>query len=626
MNLLSRRGRVAAAHNPNSGPKRPAADEISRRIARWHELDRWERVRQENRSLFRRIAMFRFGTRHAAFALLSFAAACGSPGTAPTVDEAVLRAAALDAGKPAALDSDITPEGLARHISVLASDEFEGRAPTTPGGEKTRAYISGELQRMGFEPVNGSYFQTAEMVETTVDPAASFLRVDAGGETRDLAYKTDAVWATKRVRPEIAFEASDMVFVGYGVVAPEYQWNDYEGLDVKGKTVVILVNDPGFLTKDDTLFSGQAMTYYGRWTYKFEEAARQGATAALIVHDTVPAAYGWNVVEGSWSGPQIDLKRADDGMSRVALEGWIQKEVAATLFKAAGLDLEAQTAAANGRGFKPVAMTGLKASAKISQTIKRSEDANVLGVLRGAEAPDEYVLYMAHWDHLGLNSSDEGDDKIYNGAVDNATGVAGILEIAEKFAAEPRPRRSILFAAVTAEESGLLGSAFMAENPPVPLRNIVGGVNVDGVLPLPPTNDMVVIGSGASELEDILKEVAEAHGKYLRPDDEPEKGYFYRSDHINFAKKGVPMLYSDAGFDLIDGGEEKGKAAGDDYTANRYHQPSDEYSLDWDLTGMAQSMNILYEVGARLAASDEWPNWREGNEFRAARDAARGSN
>ncbi len=570
--------------------------------------------------------MPRFGTKFAALTLLSLAAACDGSGGAPAVDQSVLNAIAASGAKSAAaLEGDITAEGLAKHIATLSSDEFEGRAPTTPGGEKTRAYIAGELQRLGFEPVNGSYFQNAEMVETTVDPATSYLRIDVKGETRDLAYKKDAVFATKRVKSEVAFDASDMVFVGYGVVAPEYQWNDYEGIDVKGKTVVILVNDPGFLTKDDTLFSGQAMTYYGRWTYKFEEAARQGAAGALIVHDTVPAAYGWNVVEGSWSGPQIDLKRGDDGMSRVALEGWVQKEVAKSLLAASGLDLDALTAAANQRGFKPVAMTGLKASAKITQTIKRSSDANVLGVLKGASAPDEYVLYMAHWDHLGLNPSDEGEDKIYNGAVDNATGVAGILEIAEKFAAGERPRRSILFAAVTAEESGLLGSAYMAENPPVPLKNIAAGINIDGVLPLPPTKDMVVIGSGASELEDILNDVASAKGKYLRPDAEPEKGYFYRSDHINFAKKGVPMLYADGGFDLVDGGEAKGKAAGDDYTANRYHQPTDEYSADWDLSGMAQSMNILHEVGARVANSDSWPNWREGNEFRAARDAARGA-
>ena len=564
-----------------------------------------------------------FGKTAALVLALGALAACGGPGSAPPVDEAVKSAAAGPGASAAALEGDITPAGLARHIEILSSDAFEGRAPTTPGGEKTRNYIIEQYERIGLEPLNGSWLQNAEMVETNVDPAQSYLRVDMNGETKDIAYKSEAVWSTKRIEPEVAFDDSDVVFVGYGIVAPEYNWNDYEGIDVKGKTVVILVNDPGYATKDPALFTGNAMTYYGRWTYKYEEAARQGAAAALIVHDTGPAAYGWNVVEGSNSGPQIDLKRADNGMGRVMLEGWIQKDVANALLDAAGPDLGALMDAAKTRGFRAVPMNGLKASARIVQSIKRSSDANVIGVLRGSEAPDDYVLYMAHWDHLGVNTSDAGDDKIYNGAVDNATGVASILEIAEKFAAGERPRRSILFAAVTAEESGLLGSAYMAENPPAPLKNIVGGINIDGVLPLPPTNDMIVVGYDYSELQDILKDVAEANGKYLRPDAEPEKGYFYRSDHISLAKKGVPMLYADAGIDLVDGGEEAGRAAGEDYTAHRYHQPTDEYSADWDLTGMAQSMNILYEVGARLASSADWPNWRANNEFRAIRDASR---
>jgi len=570
--------------------------------------------------------MRHFGNFAAAVAGLSLLAACGGQGGAPEVDAAVEAALGASAALAPALEGDITPAGLARHIKTLSSDEFEGRAPTTPGGEKTRNYIIGEFERLGLEPVNGSWLQNAEMVETNVDPAASYLRILAGGQSRDLAYKKDAVWITKHIEPEVSFDDSDIVFVGYGIVAPEYQWNDYEGVDVKGKTVVILVNDPGYATQDPALFTGNAMTYYGRWTYKYEEAARQGAAAALIIHDTAPAAYGWNVVEGSNSGPQIDLKRADDGKSRARLEGWIQKDVARSILASAGQDLDALMGAAKTRGFKAVPLDGLKASAKITQSIKRSSDANVIGVLRGAEAPDEYVLYMAHWDHLGVNPSDEGEDKIYNGAVDNATGVASIFEIAEKFAAGPRPRRSILFAAVTAEESGLLGSAYMAENPPVPLKDIVGGINIDGVLPLPPAKDIIVVGYDFSALQDILKSVADEHGKYLRPDAEPEKGYFYRSDHISLAKKGVPMLYADAGIDLVAGGEAAGRAAGEDYTANRYHQPTDEYSDDWDLAGMAESMNILFEVGSRVADSSDWPNWRDGNEFRAIRDASRASN
>ncbi|MFN3960343.1 MAG: M28 family metallopeptidase [Parvularculaceae bacterium] len=556
-------------------------------------------------------------------ASLAALAGCGGDGGAPAPDAGVLAAMGASAPAPLGAAGGISAEELKRHIRTLSSDAFEGRAPTTPGGAKTRDYIAGEFKRLGLEPVGGSYFHDVPMVESTLDPAQSFLRIDVNGAVRDLAYRTDAVFATKRALPEVSFDASEMVFVGYGVVAPEHQWNDYAGVDVKGKTVVILVNDPGFLTQDETLFGGKAMTYYGRWTYKYEEAARQGAAAALIVHDTVPAAYGWNVVEGSWSGPQIDLQRADNGASRVALEGWITKETAASLFAAAGLDLEAQMLAANKRGFKAVPMTGLKASAKITQAIKRSSDANVLGVLKGAEAPEEYVVYMGHWDHLGMDPTQKGDDKIFNGAVDNATGVAGILEIARKFASGPRPRRSVIFAAVTAEESGLLGSAYLAENPPVPLKDIAAGINIDGVLPAPPAKDIIVVGYGASELEDILKKHAAAAGKYLRADPEPEKGYFYRSDHISFAKKGVPMLYADAGSDLVEGGEAAGKAIGDDYTANRYHQPSDEFEESWDLAGMVQSMEILHAVGAEVANSSDWPTWRAGNEFRAIRDTSR---
>ncbi|MCA8888003.1 MAG: M20/M25/M40 family metallo-hydrolase, partial [Parvularculaceae bacterium] len=336
-----------------------------------------------------------------------------------------------------------------------------------------------------------------------------------------------------------------------------------------------------------------------------------------------PAAYGWNVVEGSWSGPQIDLQRSDDGASRAKMEAWITNDVARELMTAAGLDLDALQDAAKTPGFTPVAMTGLTASGDIVQTLKRSEDANVVGVLPGTEEPDEYILYMGHWDHLGVNPTAEGEDKIYNGAVDNATGVAAILEIGEKFAAGERPRRSILLAAVTAEESGLLGSAYFAENPPVPLKDIVGGINIDAMMPTPPAKDIVVVGYGASELEDLLKTAADAEGRYLKADPEPEKGYFYRSDHISLAKKGVPMLYADGGFDLVDGGEAAGEAYGADYTANRYHQPSDEYSEDWDLTGMVEMVDILYEVGEEMADSDIWPNWYDGNEFRALRDAQR---
>lgn len=535
-------------------------------------------------------------------------------------------AAADAASNPSASDDggEITAAGLARHIERLASDEFEGRGPTTPGGEKARAYIAEQYRRIGLEPLGGSYFEPVPLVQETLDPDASYFAfTSAGGEER-AAYKKDIVYWTKRVADSIEFADSDVVFVGYGIVAPEYKWDDYAGVDVKGKTVVILVNDPGYATGDPSLFNGKAMTYYGRWTYKYEEAARQGAAAALIIHDTGPAAYGWNVVETSWTGPQIDLKRADDGASRVKAEGWLSNEKARTLFAGAGLDYDALTEAAKTRGFKAVPLPNVKASAKLINSIKRNEDANVVGVLRGREAPDEYVLYTAHWDHLGVDPASAGEDHIFNGAVDNATGVAAILEIAEKFATAPeRPRRSIIFAAVTGEESGLLGSAYMADNPPVALDKIAAGVNIDGMSPGPPAKDIVVVGAGASDLEDILKSIAEKRGLYIRPDAEPEKGYFYRSDHISFAKKGVPMLYADSGFDLVEGGEAAGKALQDDYVAHRYHQASDQYDPSWNLEGAAKSVEVLFEVGEKVAQSAEWPNWRSGNEFRAIRDADR---
>ena len=533
---------------------------------------------------------------------------------------------AADAAPPQAAASEdvalaaINEDNLRARIATLASDDFEGRAPATPGGAKTRAWLIEEMQRIGLEPGNGeSYEQKTPLVELTVRKDASMLSVN--GATLELG--PQAVYWTKRVVEDVSFTDSDLVFVGYGVVAPEYGWNDYEGVDVAGKTVVILVNDPGFATQDPDLFNGRSMTYYGRWTYKYEEAARQGAAAALIVHQTEPAAYGWGVVEGSWTGAQLDLERPDGGAGRVALEGWIQEAVARDLFDKAGMDFAAVTASAKERGFKALSMQGLKASATLKNLIRRSESANVAGVIPGTDHPDEYVLYMAHWDHLGVSDAAEGD-RISNGAVDNATGTAGILTIAEAFTkSEPKPARSVMFVAVTAEESGLLGSAYLGEAPIVPFAQTVGGINIDAMLPTGPTKDLIVIGYGASELEDLLEKAADKRGMYLRPDAEPEKGYFYRSDHISLAKKGVPMIYADAGIDLVTGGEEAGKAFGADYTANRYHKPADEYSPDWDLTGMTQSLTLLMEVGADMAYSDIWPNWYEGNEFRALRDEQR---
>ena len=520
----------------------------------------------------------------------------------------------------------ITEDMIAGRIETLASDEFEGRAPASPGGTKTREYLVAQMEEIGLEPVGGSYEQPVPLVELTLDPAQSdvtFALPD--GTERALSYGDEAVWWTKQVQPEVSFEDGEVVFVGFGIDAPEYGWNDYEGLDVAGKTVVMLVNDPGFYEEGED-FGGKSMTYYGRWTYKFEEAARQGAAAAIIVHETEPAAYGWGVVEGSWSGPQLDLERPDGGASRAKAEAWITRDAAEELFEAAGLSFEEAKAQAL-EGPTAIPLEGVTASARLTSTIERSESANVAGVIPGATVPDETVLYMAHWDHLGATMNPDGEDHVANGAVDNATGTAGLLAIAESFmGAQARPERSVMFLAVTAEESGLLGSAYYAEDPLVPLEETVAGINMDAIQPTGPARDLIVVGYGASELEDVLGAIAEARGKTLTPDPAPQNGYFYRSDHISLAKKGVPMLYADKGEDLIEGGREAGAAAAAAYTEDRYHKVTDEYDPPaFRLDGIAETLEILRDAGAALAYTDASPNWYEGNEFRAVRDEQLGA-
>jgi len=471
--------------------------------------------------------------------------------------------------------------------------------------------------------VNGTYFQPVELTETEILPT-SYMTINKGEDAlMEADQSTNAVYWTKRLTESQTIENSDVVFVGYGVVAPEYGWNDYAGLDVKGKTVVMLVNDPGFATKDESLFKGKSMTYYGRWTYKYEEAGRQGAAAAIVIHETEPASYPWAVVSGGWTGPQNDLIRPDGGASRTVLEGWWHKDTAEKLFADAGLDYTQMKSQAATKGFNPVAMEGLSLNAKLDQTIKTVESNNVAGGIKGTVRPDEYVLYMAHWDHLGKNENLEADDKIYNGAVDNATGTATILEIGEAFAQQGAPERSAIFVAVTAEESGLLGSAYYAEDPLIPLKDTVAGINIDGILPVGQTKDMKVIGFGASQLEERLKKVLEPRGMYIVPDDKPEAGYYYRSDHISLAKKGVPMLYSDPGNDHITNGLTYGEDFDKEYTKERYHKPADEYNNSWDLSGLEKNAEILFELGYGIANSQDWPNWYEGTEFRALRDEMR---
>jgi len=514
---------------------------------------------------------------------------------------------------------------IGRRIERLASDEFEGRAPGTPGGQAASQYIADEMKAAGLAPMgeNGTYFQPVKLTETEVLPTSS-MTISKGEELlMEADQLTNAVYWTKRLAESQTIENSDVVFVGYGVVAPEYGWNDYAGLDVKGKTVVILVNDPGFATKDENLFKGNAMTYYGRWTYKYEEAGRQGAAAAIVIHETEPASYPWEVVTGSWTGPQNDLIRPDAGASRTMVEGWWHKETAEELFAAAGLDYTTMKSQAVTKGFKPVPMKGLSLNTTLDQKVKTVESRNVAGGIKGTTHPDEYVLYMAHWDHLGKKDALEGDDKIYNGAVDNATGTAAIIEIGEAFVQQGAPERSAIFVAVTAEESGLLGSAYYAEAPLVPLAQTVAGVNLDAIQPIGETKDMKVIGFGASQLEDRLKDVLDPRDMYIVPDDKPEAGYYYRSDHISLAKKGVPMLYSKPGNDHIINGLTYGEDFANGYTKERYHKPGDEYDNSWDLSGIEQSTEILFELGYGIANSEDWPNWYEGTEFRALRDEMR---
>ena len=530
---------------------------------------------------------------------------------------------AAGAADSTAFEPAISEADFARHVEILASDAFEGRGPGTPGGEKTVEYIRAQMERIGLQPGNhGQWYQDVPMVETVADEDTS-LEIDVGGKQTRLAFGDDMEVNTRTGKEHVAIEDSRLVFVGYGVDAPEQDWNDYAGVDVKGKTVVMLVNDPGFHANDESLFEGKRMTYYGRWTYKFEEAARKGAAAALIIHDTPGASYGWDVVRNSWSGAQYDLPADSDPAPRLPAQGWITGEAAAQLFADAGLDLDALRAAANKRGFKAVPMDATL-SLELDSTITGKSSRNVVGLLPGSTRADEALVYMAHWDHLGKHEMPDGGDGIYNGAVDNATGVAGILEIAEAFAnQETPPERSILFLAVTLEESGLLGSQYYVAHPAVPLDKTVAVFNVDAMSVYGRSHDVTVVGMGSSELEDLLKPVAEAQGRVLHAEAHPEAGGYFRSDHFNFAKAGVPALYVDGGEDLVEGGKVAGAAAAKDYGDNRYHNPADEYDpATWKLDGTMEDLELVYAVGRELAGSDQWPNWYEGNPFKAARDEA----
>ena len=516
-----------------------------------------------------------------------------------------------------------TTDGRLRHwISTLSSDEFQGRAPGTEGGKLTKNFISKTFKDLDLEPVKGSYFLEVPTSEITLKDS-SYLTLSFRGNDQKMIAGKDAVFWTKQAREYRKIRDSEVVFVGYGIVAPEYNWNDYEDIDVRGKTVVILVNDPGFATGKLRLFNGKSMTYYGRWTYKFEEAARQGAAAAIVIHEEEPAGYPWSVVENSWQGPQLDLQRDDLGNDRVILEGWIRDSTLNDVLNFTGFNYDALKEIALEKTFSAFSLRGLTLNSEIHNKVRYLQSHNIAALKKGTSQSDEYILFMAHWDHIGLmDDAQIGQDNIYNGAVDNATGVAAVLEIAKRFS-EIETKRSMLFLAVTLEESGLLGSEYFAKYPPFDLSNIVAGFNYDAILPTGLTNDMIVVGYGASELEDLLEDELSKSGRYVNPDPNPEKGYFYRSDHISFAKRGVPVLYSTGGFDLVDGGREKGFLIAEQYQIEAYHGVEDEYDESWNLDGLNQSIDAIFNVSNKLANTSQWPNWYEGNEFKAVRDLSR---
>lgn len=537
---------------------------------------------------------------------------------------ALSAAALLLAGTAASAQTApaLSLDTLKQVTKTLSSDEFEGRAPATAGEEKTLALLVDRFAKAGLQPGNdGSWFQDVPLVELTAHDVSPLV-ITGGKAPVRLDYRKDMVIGTYQVVPSQAVKDSEVVFVGYGINAPERGWNDYAGVDVRGKTVVILVNDPDWQTQGlEGPFGGRAMTYYGRWTYKYEEAARQGAAAAIIVHDTEPAAYGWGVVQSSWTGPQLQQDTPGDHMDQSKAIGWIQQDAAKALFASAGKDYAALVESAKRKGFKAVPL-GVKASVSFDNTIRRQASKNVVGVLPGRTRPDEYVLYSAHWDHLGRCDAVDGDD-ICNGALDNASGTAALVALAEAHAKAGPADRSLVFLAVTAEESGLLGSKFYAENPVFPLAQTVGGVNIDGVNNVGRAKDFVLIGVGKSELEDLVKPIVAAQDRVIVAEPTPERGYYYRSDHFSFAKLGVPMLYGESGEDLRVGGKEAGKRASDAYTSIRYHKPQDEYSDDWNWDGAIEDLTIFYRLGRQLAEGSTWPNWYPNAEFRAIRDKSR---
>mgnify|MGYP000099370965 CR=1 FL=1 len=514
----------------------------------------------------------------------------------------------------------INSDSLLAHISTLSSDEYEGRRPFTAGETKTISYLQSQCQAIGLEPGNGnSLVQDVPLVE--IKPKGTpQLSVQTKQGKVDFKNMEDFVIFTESTDSAITVDAADLVFCGFGVVAPEYNWNDFEGLDLKNKVVLVMVNDPGFTTGDSTLFKGKTMTYYGRWTYKFEEAARQGAKGCLIVHNTAAASYPFSVVQNSNGGTKLHLDSRGSNNYQLPIEGWVSEPTAKKLLAAAGLD-SSVFIKANQRGFKPIDL-GMKVSAKLQTSVVFNTSKNVIAKITGSTKPDECIVYTAHWDHLGIGKPDANGDSIYNGALDNASGTAAVLEVARSFKNQKeKPERSIVFLFVTAEEQGLLGSAWYATHPVFPPAKTVANINIDVINANGPMKDISISGAGQSELEDIFSDEIKKQGRYIAPESRPEAGLYFRSDHFNFAKAGVPALTTDNGVDHAEKGKEFGQQKEEEWNTKYYHQPDDEYVTSrWDIAGALQDIQVLFNVGRRLAYGTEWPKWKEGSEFKAIRE------
>ncbi len=514
--------------------------------------------------------------------------------------------------------SSFNKDSLVKHIVTLSSNEYQGRRPFTQGEVKSIAYLQKTYKDMGLEPGNGnSYLQDVPLVE--ISPKyVSPLKVQSPKGSFELKNMEDFVLWTERTDTVQTLNNDDVVFAGFGVVAPEYNWNDYAGLNVKGKVVMVMVNDPGFETGDTTMFKGKTMTYYGRWTYKYEEAIRQGAKACIIVHNTKAAAYPFNVVQNSNGGVKLHLDKSANHAYQMAMQGWVTHPVAVKLLQAAGKDTNVLHTA-NNRGFKGFDM-GIKLSVTVKTKVVFNKSHNIIAKITGTKRPDEYVIFSAHWDHLGVGKPDEKGDTIYNGALDNASGTASILEIARAFKSmKTPPERTIIFLSVTAEEQGLLGSEYYGEHPVYPVDKTVADINIDGINNYGKTRDVAISGNGQSELEDYLKAELAKTNRYLAPELHPEDGSYFRSDHFSFAKVGVPSITVDAGIDVVGKGKKYGQQMQDDYTAHRYHRPADQYDATWNLDGGLEDVELIFQIGKRMAFESTFPQWKEGSEFKKLR-------